>query len=426
MMNTTDQTHLSNPPFPKLAAGVPALALTMALAAAGEGQDVQWRQLSSKNGDLPAPGKSHMQTAAVVGDFDNDGVNDFILGFRQQPPALVWYRRKAAGWDHCVIEKEYLTIEAGGAVADIDGDGDVDLVFGGDWQSNQVWWWENPCPDFDPNVSWKRRLIKKDGKTQHHDQLFADLLGKGKPQLAFWNQGAKTIFLAEIPDEPRHADAWPLVSIYSGEAGEGSRETFRYPEGMSAYDVDADGRLDLLAGNTWFKHLGGARFKAIRVAEVGGLIFAGRFKPGKYPQIVIAPGDGVGPLRWHECTGRPDEPKDWARHDLLDRHAVHGHSLQLADFNRDGHLDIFCAEMAKWSENKAEPDNPGATAWIFYGDGTGRFRRTEFSKGQGFHEARACDLDGDGDIDILNKPYNWDAPRVDVWLNNSSFPGAFR
>ena len=29
-------------------------------------------------------------------------------------------------------------------------------------------------------------------------------------------------------------------------------------------------------------------------------------------------------------------------------------------------------------------------------------------------------LDGDGDLDLLNKPYNWDTPRVDVWLNNGT------
>jgi sugar phosphate isomerase/epimerase len=403
---------------------VSALALAAGLADASQGQDIRWQQLSSKNGELPAPGQSHEQTGAVVGDFDNDGVNDFILSFRQQPPALVWYRRTATGWDRYVIEKEYLTIEAGGAVYDIDGDGDLDVVFGGDWQSNQVWWWENPYPNFDPNVSWKRHTIKKDGKTQHHDQVFADLLGKGKAQLAFWNQNAKTIFLAEIPGDPRNADGWPLVPVYSGEAGESSGGTFRYPEGMSAYDVDADGRLDLLAGNTWFKHCGGTLFKAIRVADVGGLIFAGYFLPGKYPQIVIAPGDAVGPLRWYQCAGNAEEPKDWVGHDLLERNLVHGHSLQLADFNRDGNLDIFCAEMAKWSENKTEPDNPGATAWIFYGDGAGHFLKTELAKGQGFHEARARDLDGDGDVDILNKPYNWDVPRVDVWLNNGTRAGA--
>jgi hypothetical protein len=127
-----------------------------------------------------------------------------------------------------VIEKDYLTIEAGGAVHDLDGDGDLDVVFGGDWQSAQVWWWENPAPNFDKSTPWMRHLIKKDGKTQHHDQVFGDFLGKGKPQLAFWNQNAKTIFLAEIPADPRAADGWPLTPIFTGTAGEEGRDTFKY------------------------------------------------------------------------------------------------------------------------------------------------------------------------------------------------------
>ena len=90
-----------------------------------------------------------------------------------------------------MIETNFLTIEAGGAVYDIDGDGDPDLVFGGDWQSNEVWWWENPYPNFDPAIPWKRHTIKKGAATQHHDQIFGDFLATGKPQLAFWNQGAK-------------------------------------------------------------------------------------------------------------------------------------------------------------------------------------------------------------------------------------------
>src|SRR2546423_1016555 len=56
--------------------------------------DPQWQHLSSTNGDLPAPGPSTEQTACVLADFDKDGTNDFVLGFRQTAPALVWYRRK--------------------------------------------------------------------------------------------------------------------------------------------------------------------------------------------------------------------------------------------------------------------------------------------------------------------------------------------
>ena len=126
--------------------------------------DPNWQTLSSKRGDIPVPpGGSKQQTGAVVADFDGDGVNDFMLSFRQKPPALVWYRRTATGWDPYVVEKDYLTIEAGGAVLDIDGDGDLDVVFGGDWQSSEVWWWENPAPKFDKNTPWKRHVIKTSG-----------------------------------------------------------------------------------------------------------------------------------------------------------------------------------------------------------------------------------------------------------------------
>src|SRR5437667_11529894 len=69
---------------------------------------IQWRHLSSANGDLPVPGESKEQTAAIVADPDRDGVKDFVLGFRQKAPALVWYRRKPTGWSWYVIEQEFL------------------------------------------------------------------------------------------------------------------------------------------------------------------------------------------------------------------------------------------------------------------------------------------------------------------------------
>ncbi len=400
------------------ATGLLALVTLQAMA----GMDPVWQNLSSKRGEIPVPpGHSTQQTSALVGDFDGDGVNDFILSFRQKPPALVWYRRIATGWKTYVIEKDYLTIEAGGAACDIDGDGDLDVVFGGDWQSDKVWWWENPSPNFDPNVPWKRHLIKSGGGTQQHDQVFGDFLGIGKPQLVFWNQGAKTLYLAEIPKNPRTAKSWPLTVIASNVVAYSTP----YTEGVSAFDVDGDGQVDILAYNTWYKHIEGKRFKATRIARQGGLIFAGYFKPTKVAQVVISPGDGNGPLRWYECTGDPEDSKAWVGHNLINRPIIHGHSLQLGDVDRDGNLDIFVAEMAKWHEKQPQRDNPEATAWVFYGDGQGHFRKTKVIVGHGWHEGQLADLDGDGDLDLLNKPYNWDTPRVDVWLNNGTRIGAY-
>jgi hypothetical protein len=388
------------------------LATAMSIRAATP----QWRHLSTTTGNLPLPGTSTEQTGALIGDFDRDGKNDFIISFRKTGPALVWYRRTDSGWARHVIEPDYLTVEAGGAMADIDGDGDPDVVFGGDWQSDEVWWWENPSPTFDPGVPWKRHTIKRGGAKQHHDQVFGDFLGTGKPQLAFWNQGAKKLFLAEIPADPRRADSWPLTEIFSGAAGEGGRKTeFVYAEGVAACDVDGDGQVDLLAGNLWFKHRGGTKFDAIPIGKIGGRVAAGKLKPGKYPQVIIAPGDGNGPLCEYECVGDPEKTSDWIGHELLDREMIHGHSLQIADIDGDGNSDIFAAEMAKWKNGK-EADNPNATAWILYGDGKGNFRKAVFQSGVGFHEARVADLDGDGRMDILSKPYTWMTPRLDVWL----------
>ncbi len=349
----------------------------------------------------------------MIGDFDGDGTNGFIVSFRQKPPALVWYRREGTRWNQYIVEPDYLTVEAGGAVYDIDGDGDLDVVFGGDWQSPDVWWWENPSPSFDPARRWQRRLIKSGGEKQHHDQVFGDFLGTGQAQLAFWNQQAKTIFLAQIPEDPGFAATWSLSTVVSGAAAASSP----YTEGMSAADVNGDGRVDLLAYDSWFRARSNGSFERIKVAQVGGLIFSGKFNPSPYPQIVTSPGDGGGPVQIHECRGDPADPNAWVGRNLLDRDVVHGHSLQLGDIDGDGNMDIFVAEMAKWHEQQAEPDNPNATAWILYGDGKGNFRRTILVKGNGWHEARLADLDGDGDLDILNKPYTWETPRIDIWLN---------
>jgi sugar phosphate isomerase/epimerase len=376
-----------------------------------------WQHLSSAKGDLPKPWTSTEQTSAMIVDIDKDGKSDFVVSCRKAAPVLVWYRRTNRGWQRYTLEKELKTIEAGGVFYDVDNDGDLDLIYGQDWQGPEMWWWENPYPNYDTAVAWKRHIIKTTGAHQHHDQAIGDFLQMGQPQLAFWNQGNNTLNLATIPEKPLTAGDWPIKTIFSGEAG--SKQSW-YPEGAISADVDGDGYDDLLAGNSWFKYKGNGVFKAIHVARIGGRIAAGKLKPGKTLQIVTAPGDGIGPVCWYECTGDPEDSSAWIEHKLLDKDLIHGHSLAIADIDGDGNLDIWVAEMAKWTESKTEPDNPNATAYIFYGDGKGGFTATIFQKGMGFHEAKIGDLDNDGDMDILDKPYNWQTPRIDVFLQNGT------
>ena len=98
--------------------------------------------------------------------------------------------------------------------------------------------------------------------------------------------------------------------------------------------------------------------------------------------------------------------------DSAERHQAfaNGHSLQLLDFDRDGNLDIFCAEQRL---NGTVPDSK---IYLLFGDGNGNFTKAVLATGFDLHESKLADLDGDGKLDILGKPYNWETPRLDIWL----------
>jgi hypothetical protein len=370
---------------------------------------IQWVRLSNKTKGIPAPGPSNRQTASLILDVDKDDINDFVIAASGQGPSVLWYHRNINGWTEYVIDSSPLSIEAGGAFLDIDGDGDLDIIFGS-LESNEVWWWENPYPHYDPNIPWTRRLIKNSGGEKHHDQIVGDFDGDGEQKLVFWNQGAKKLFIADIPADPKNTQPWPYREIFSWDSGE--------YEGLAKFDINGDGKVDIIGGGLWFEHTRGTQYISHMIDEKQRFsrAAAGQLKKGGWAEVVFVAGDEVGRLKWYEWTDQ-----QWIGRDLLDEDVVHGHSLELADFDGDGNLDIFCAEMRQWSTHN--DDHPDVKMWIFFGDGEGHFEKVEIASGYGNHETKAADLDGDGDIDLLVKPYAWDTPRVDVWLNNGTKNG---
>ena len=58
-------------------------------------------------------------------------------------------------------------------------------------------------------------------------------------------------------------------------------------------------------------------------------------------------------------------------------------------------------------------NNTNATNRILTGDGKGKFtNEIVISRGIDLHESEIADLDGDGDLDILGKPYDGDTPQA--------------
>jgi len=90
---------------------------------------------------------------------------------------MVWFKRTYEGWDKYLLDAGTEFIEAGGDFADIDGDGDFDIVQGGDWRTlKEVWWWENPAPDFDPEKPWNRYLVKNSDEANRSLNRRVDIL----------------------------------------------------------------------------------------------------------------------------------------------------------------------------------------------------------------------------------------------------------
>ncbi len=83
---------------------------------------------------------------------------------------------------------------------------------------------------------------------------------------------------------------------------------------------------------------------------------------GGWHEIVISPSDHYGTAQWFQWDGR-----NWKSNNLS--YVVHGHTLDLADFDNGGNLDIMIGEMG-------DPgDGANSEIWIWYGDGKGHFKK---------------------------------------------------
>ncbi|NOX29904.1 MAG: VCBS repeat-containing protein, partial [Actinobacteria bacterium] len=359
----------------------------------------QWTLRTNASREVPPLFPVPEQTSLLTADLDGDGIDDIIVGGRRGQNAVQWLQRVDDSWTVRLIEPDELGIEAGGVTHDIDGDGDIDIVFGGDFSSNEVWWWENPSPNFDVD-RWARRTIKNSGGSQHHDMLVADLDGNGVDELVFWNQQAEppTLFAAELPADPTAVDSWERRVLWEVDD--------RY-EGLDGLDVNDDGDIDLLAGGRLLLNNGAGEFDTVIIAEdlAGGRAKMAQLVPGGAPELIFDSGDGIGQLAWFRWNG-----EIWERNVLLETSRL-GHSLDVADADGDGDIDILSAEMRLDAADDARLQ-------LFVNNGDGTFTAEVLARGLDNHESRFADIDGDGDTDIVGKPFDWFTPRLDIWENN--------
>jgi hypothetical protein len=338
--------------------------------------------------EIGRPGGSAFgQTSAV--DVDKDGDLDFVSG--QQGGTVFWFEQQTP--DHWRTHKlgDHALTDVGGVVLDVDGDGWVDQISGGTW-------FRNPGNPRDAGL-WPRY---ETGAIPAHDNLAADINGDGKLDLVSI-MDRRGVYWYGIPADPTHHWAEHKVLGVTNPECHG---------GIAAGDLDGDGDIDLTRVDRWLENADGRgdtwiEHRDFDFGKVGPWGIQSRARLVDVDRdgdldLVQAEGDVVdGRVAWFE--NQDGKGHRWEMHLIKSPgHEQDFHSICVADFDNDGDVDIISG---------GGPLTRGEHIWFLWENHDGRgkdWKEHVLLKGRSTHESVCADIDGDGDFDLLTKPWNGD------------------
>jgi hypothetical protein len=363
---------------------------------------------------LDAAPLSRELNAVTAGDIDGDGNIEILMGGMD---GLTWYRPSTR--ERGLIDTMHSGV--GGIVGDVDGDGILEFVVSDanrlpmpDGSVKQRIYWFKPGKNL--NDPWQKHCIDLDAAGQAHDLIFADIDNDGNPELIANAVYFDTPGLYAYKPGNDVTAPWQRIRIQSGYV----------EEGLAAGDLDGDGFVEIVSGADWYRRPAAGPLaddwerhvfaKSHReMCRVALLDVTGNGRP----DIFIVDSEYMdGKLSWFENRLGSDDKEPWIEHELEDR-LLYAHSVG-ARHTSDGHVQVFCAEMGQGGWGAPRNWNARVIEYVSADKGA-TWRRSIISRGEGTHEAMFCDVDGDGEVEIIGKDAFEDAggkmanPRVQIW-----------
>jgi hypothetical protein len=363
--------------------------------------------------------------ARALGDVNGDGLTDLLLQDNNgHGGTLRWYETRPGGaaWAAHVIAERALNGGpfAGGdlAAGDVDNDGHLDVValaHPGEWKQagapTEIYWYENPAPEGNPaKDAWEPRSI---GRVPAFvkDVRLADFNGDGRVDLvATAFEGNRfVVFRQDGPERWTKVQDFAIPNLH---------------EGLDVGDVTGNGRLDVAANGYWIENPGGDLGGEWRLRSIdekwhnqtgdwsrnATKVFCRDITGDGRAEVFISHSERAGyPVSWYQAEDPRTGP--WVERVITDK-LVAVHTLQVFDFNGDGHYDVLAGVNAGRARALGATEFPVV---IFLNQGDNRRWHEFVVSAEGIYNGQVGDLTGNGVLDVFRLTSH-DATRFEVLI----------